>query len=362
MNSSLLFLPDISGFTEFVTNTEVEHSTHVIAELLEILIEANEEDLVLAEIEGDALFFYKENEVPSLEKLLAQVEAMFTAFYSHLELLAANRICPCNACSTAPNLQLKIIAHSGQLQFINVHNNRKPFGGEVIEVHRLLKNSVHSDNYVLFSESLKEQISLPADFNSTLFNFQQGKDTYDGKQIDYRYSIIDNDNLKLHPFERVEKVQFDKPPSLSFTRKFPVAAEVLLEYITNLSYREYWVEGVDSFEFQENEVTRIGSKHICVIKQDHLDFVSVLKEGKPGQLVYGEKTTSPPPVDALYQFYIISPHSTDSCELTIEIYFEAKSLIKKAMIFGLAKRVFKKNVQNALDKLQVFVASRNSAS
>ena len=87
MNKSLLFLPDISGFTEFVQSTEAKHSQHVIAELLELLVEANTENLQLAEVEGDALFFYKEGEIPSMEKLLAQVETMFTAFYSHLKLI-----------------------------------------------------------------------------------------------------------------------------------------------------------------------------------------------------------------------------------------------------------------------------------
>ena len=57
MNKSLLFIPDISGYTEFVQNTEVEHSQHVIAELLEILIDANTQQLQLAEVEGDALLF-----------------------------------------------------------------------------------------------------------------------------------------------------------------------------------------------------------------------------------------------------------------------------------------------------------------
>lgn len=120
MKPSLLFLPDISGFTEFVNSTEVSHSQHVISELLEVLLNANSLNLQLAEIEGDALFFFKEEEIPSMEMLLAQVERMFSAFYSHLKLLETNRICPCNACAMAPNLQLKIIAHSGQLQFINV--------------------------------------------------------------------------------------------------------------------------------------------------------------------------------------------------------------------------------------------------
>jgi len=94
MAKSLLFLPDISGYTKFIQTTEVEHSQHVIAELLEILIAANTEDLLLAEVEGDALFFYKEGEIPSQERLLAQIEGMFSAFYSHLALLRENRICP----------------------------------------------------------------------------------------------------------------------------------------------------------------------------------------------------------------------------------------------------------------------------
>ena len=140
MPRSLLFIPDISGFTKFVQTTEVEHSQHVISELLEVLISANTQELKLAEIEGDALFFYKEDELTSQEKLLAQIETMFTAFYGHLRLLEKNRICPCNACATAPNLQLKVVAHSGDLQFIHVQGNRKPFGQHVIEAHRLLKN------------------------------------------------------------------------------------------------------------------------------------------------------------------------------------------------------------------------------
>lgn len=146
MALSLLFIPDISGFTKFVQNTEIAHSQHVISELLEVLIKANTQNLRLAEVEGDALFFFKENEIMSQEKLLAQMETMFTAFYSHLKLLEKNRICPCNACATAPDLQLKIIAHCGDLEFITVQGKQKPFGESVIQAHRLLKNSIQADH------------------------------------------------------------------------------------------------------------------------------------------------------------------------------------------------------------------------
>ena len=64
MNSSLLFLPDISGFTEFVQTTEVGHIQHIISELLQLLIDADILDLELAEVEGDALFFYKAPSFP----------------------------------------------------------------------------------------------------------------------------------------------------------------------------------------------------------------------------------------------------------------------------------------------------------
>lgn len=357
MKASLLFLPDISGFTEFVNSTEVSHSQHVISELLEVLLDANSIKLQLAEIEGDALFFYKEEEVPSMEMLLAQVEQMFTAFYSHLKLLETNRICPCNACAMAPNLELKINAHSGELQFINVQNNRKPFGSEVIEAHRLMKNSVDSDNYVLVSKSLSEEMGMRSNYMSMLYNFDEGQDSYDGKSVDYIYSIIDSDELKLKPFSQAKKVAFDEPPLLQFEYEVPVAAAVLLEYITNYRYRHHWVDGVDSFEFNEHEVTRLGSEHVCVINEKHIDFVTVTKEGKPGEIVYGELSTGGNPLGQVYQFYIISPIDHHSCTLEVEVYLDDNSAISRFVKKLLIKSVLWKNLKSNLDKLLGFVSS-----
>ncbi|MGJ8759868.1 MAG: DUF2652 domain-containing protein [Polaribacter sp.] len=362
MGKSLLFLPDISGFTEFVQTTEVEHSQHVISELLEVLIAANTEELQLAEVEGDALFFYKENDVPSLERLLALSEHIFTAFYSHLKLLEKNRICPCSACSSAPKLQLKIIAHCGELQFLTVQNNRKPFGSEVIEAHRLMKNSVDSDNYVLFSKELANTVGLSGNYQSKLYKFEEGTDIYDGKQLDYLFSVIDNNNLKLRSFLTANKVVFNKPPSFILEKEFPVSAAELLETLTNYGYRSKWKEGVDEIIFNVNEVTRLGSEHVCVVNEKHLDFVVITKEVKPGQLVYGEMTKSPVPLDALYQFYIITPLSDDRCKLVLETYLEAKSPLKKLAIFLIVKAVFKKNVAKGIDTLFELLSSKNAVS
>ena len=95
--NALLFIPDISGFTEFVHHTAISHSQHIIAELLELLIDANELDLELAEIEGDALFMYKLIDEPEKGLIKQQIEAMYLAFHKHLRRYEYERICHCGA-------------------------------------------------------------------------------------------------------------------------------------------------------------------------------------------------------------------------------------------------------------------------
>jgi hypothetical protein len=356
MGQSLLFLPDISGFTQFVQNTEVEHSQHVISELLDILAEANMLDLKLAEVEGDALFFYRE-EIPSQEKILAQVEHMFSVFYSHLRLLEKNRICPCNACSTAPNLELKVVAHAGDLQFITVQGKRKPFGNMVIEVHRLLKNSVSSDNYVLLSTSLADNMKMSKTYSSNLFQFEKGQDIYDNRTIDYIYSNIEKNRLTLSPFSASKRVEMKSDPDIVISSTFNTSAEELLELITNYSYRHLWVKGVDKFEYNEHEVTRLETPHVCVIDGKSLDFVVVIKDGAPGELIYGELTKSIGVIDSLYQFFIVKPVSDKECELIAESYFETKSIFKRLIVSLAVKRVFSKNNSKNLKNLQELVSN-----
>ena len=46
----LLLIPDISGFTQFVNQTDIEHSRLIIQELLEIIINQNKIGLEVSEI------------------------------------------------------------------------------------------------------------------------------------------------------------------------------------------------------------------------------------------------------------------------------------------------------------------------
>ena len=59
---AIVFIPDISGFTDFTSATEIDHAAHIITELLELLVESNQSGFTLAEIEGDAVLFYRSGE------------------------------------------------------------------------------------------------------------------------------------------------------------------------------------------------------------------------------------------------------------------------------------------------------------
>jgi Protein of unknown function (DUF2652) len=142
VTTALLFVPDISGFTQFVQATEIEHSRHIIEELLEQLIEANTIGLQVSEVEGDAILFYRFGHPPTAEEFFQQIQKMFVTFHSHLRLYETQRICQCGACMSAQNLTLKVVAHYGHIIQSHIKEHVKLFGQDVITVHRLLKNDI----------------------------------------------------------------------------------------------------------------------------------------------------------------------------------------------------------------------------
>ena len=93
---ALLFMPDISGFTEFVNATEIMHAQSIIQEVLEIIIESNELNMEVGEIEGDAVFFYRLGSAPPVPELMNQVKTMFTRFHS------TSGCIPCSASVPVP--------------------------------------------------------------------------------------------------------------------------------------------------------------------------------------------------------------------------------------------------------------------
>jgi hypothetical protein len=72
--NATIFIPDSSGYTDFISTTELEHSSHIINELLDLLVQSNATACTLAEVEGDALLFYRKGEPVHLEVVAAMLQ------------------------------------------------------------------------------------------------------------------------------------------------------------------------------------------------------------------------------------------------------------------------------------------------
>ena len=102
-NQTIMFLPDISGFTEFVNKTEIEHSQHIISELLETIINSNHLGFTISEIEGDAILFYKNSSIPIFKGIIRSIQRNVYQFYKHLKNIEVNSVCKCGACANSFN-------------------------------------------------------------------------------------------------------------------------------------------------------------------------------------------------------------------------------------------------------------------
>ena len=96
--SATILIPDISGYTEFLTKTELVHSSHIINELLEAILAANSGEFVLSEVEGDALLLYRKGKPIEADALVRQCLGMFESFHTQLKIIERDSVCQCGAC------------------------------------------------------------------------------------------------------------------------------------------------------------------------------------------------------------------------------------------------------------------------
>ena len=155
---TLICIPDISGFTRFMSEFDFDLASKVVPSLLNKIIYANEIGLKISEIEGDAVLFYKNGELPSFEDLIQQCKYFYKEFYKQLEQLKVEYSNKEVAEKIPEVLGLKIILHLGEdIGLVKIGNHIKMLGEDVIKAHKFLKNNVDSDEYILLSSEMTEE-------------------------------------------------------------------------------------------------------------------------------------------------------------------------------------------------------------
>ncbi|MEZ7498145.1 DUF2652 domain-containing protein [Flavobacterium sp. Arc3] len=335
MAEALYFMPDISGFSQFVNDTEIEHSVHIIAELLELLLDNNTLNLQLVEIEGDALFMFS-TKIPSYEELLGQTKTMLEEFHKHTKEYDTKRICNCGSCKTTIDLDLKFLVHYGELTMIKVKNIIKPYGKEVIQIHRLLKNQVPVKEYILFTENMHTLYQDTAGKNWT-----KKTEIYDLQNLNYYYKVLDNIKLKVEEESQkeAEKNEDITIPDAVINKTFSANIQKIHRYVSELKYRHIWDKEIERIDFNENEVNRVGTEHNCVLKLGTLKFKTISRPSKDS-LIYGEKTEGMIFIKKFY--YLVKLHSIDlnTTEVSLSLYLEY-TFLGRLMKASILKRITK---------------------
>jgi hypothetical protein len=289
-HKGVLFIPDISGFSRFVTETEIGHSRAIIQELLEILINANEIGLEISEIEGDAILFYKFGEPPSLEALYKQVEKMFCAFHENLLAYDRHRYCQCKACMSATELTLKVITHYGEFTSYNVRNFQKLIGKDLIVAHQLLKNDIPEHEYWIITRNLSEH---PLRLTQWMRWDASVKHTETG-DIPFHYTQLRNLRHELRPAGPAPLALENMTKIFSVRKEYDTDIITLFHASGDFQYRSKWQEGVEDVTVVNHYLPRVGMKCRCVIsgkdtsifsssyrfQEDRIEFTETEESGR----------------------------------------------------------------------------------
>ena len=138
-----LLLADISGYTKFLTGTELEHAQAIVSELTALVRDRLAPPMQFVKVEGDAVFCYADGtDLRDGERLIQLLEVCYYEFSHRLLNMSRNTTCPCAACAAIGSLDLKFVCHYGTFVMDTGVGGIDLAGADVILVHRLLKNSV----------------------------------------------------------------------------------------------------------------------------------------------------------------------------------------------------------------------------
>jgi len=318
----LFFMPDLGGFTKFIAETEIQHSQHIIQELLEILADANTLDMKVAEFEGDAVLFYRIGAPPSLQQLVQQAKGMYLALHTHLRKFEFNRICQCGACAGAIGITLKMVAHFGLAGTMQVKNHLKFVGKDVIIAHRLLKNSVSVPEYLLVTRAT---LSRLAQAESESGSFVAGADAYDNLgTIEYQFKALDGYRAEI-------RVEPPVPPRLKnprrmtqLNRRIGAPIERVYQRLIDLPGRMNWMDNISRVEMSNDEPNRIGKTHRCVRGEEGIEVMTT--EVKVGESTMELWETDLRQLSACR--YLLTRAPGDQADLAVELFVRNNPIVR----------------------------------
>lgn len=258
-----LLFADITGYTEYIRETELMHSQDVVADLLETIVNSVEPVFTLSKLEGDAAFAYANSDSVNPSMMLDTVEASYFAFRKRLRDVVHATTCPCDACIRIPELDLKFFIHDGEYVVRRIARSEELTGSDVILLHRLAKGSagtaVENPAFAVYTRATIDVMGMDPE----VLGFTPFTEHFDDVgDID----VFVQDLSRLWTFEQERNRDYvtsrDAVHELSF--ETPASPALVWDYLTDPVKRLLWQRGVTELISQTEGRRGIGSINHCM--------------------------------------------------------------------------------------------------
>ncbi len=283
--NATILIPDISGFTEYMTTTELSHSSYAIHKLINAIVNTVGEEYEVSEIEGDAVLIIRKGPAPSQKEILDTCLSIFNAFHLQRNWMQHSTVCPCAACVAISNLTLKFVVHYGPLVEMKVGGFVKHSGTEMIVAHRLMKNSINNHEYVLITEKFLQQTAGSSEAVETQWVHAFEEYASLGK-VNYRYMLLNEARKNVsEPLALPNHYPTDDTPYLRLT--IGNNYKDVYRRIAKIPSRAKWMPGLQKVEQDAPEVY-VGSIHYCTFDDYHATISPLRMALAANEIIYAE--------------------------------------------------------------------------
>jgi len=279
-NKGYFIITDISGYTEFLTKSELDHAQDALQSLFDVQLANIRHPFVISGFRGDAIFMYvPETNFVEPQALLESMENLYFVFADTLRQMVFNTTCTCRACQNMSNLDLKMVIHFGEYAVQKLGDREELLGADVIVPHRMLKNHVIEETgiecYALFSEAATEALNL----NELAYPLVPHTETYE------HIGEVQMQVLDLHKVwerEQEKKRVLVSPESawLTYERELPFPPSIVWGYLTVPSLETKYL-GYDLVERTDSLGGRYQAESTYHCAHGETHFFNTILDWKP---------------------------------------------------------------------------------
>jgi uncharacterized protein YndB with AHSA1/START domain len=290
-NKGYFILTDISGYTEFLTKSELDHAQDALQNLFDVQLAHIKHPFVISGFRGDAIFLYvPDSNFCEPQTILESLENLYFVFADSLRQMIYNTTCTCRACQNMSKLDLKMVIHYGEYVIQKLGDREELLGADVIVPHRMLKNSVIEktgiESYALFSDAAAEASKL----SQLAYPLVSHSESY-AHIGEVKMQVLDLRKVWEREQDKKRFIVAPEDAWLTFEWDAPRAPSLVWEYLTTPRLEQRWA-GYDLVERTDSLGGRFQSDTTYHCAHGETHFFNKILDWKPFEYVSLEQNIS----------------------------------------------------------------------